>query len=99
MTIDETQEEIIKEFEKLNGVMEKYNYLTQLGRKWPSIGQKYKTEDNLIRGCQVTTWYHLIFQDGRLFFEIDSLSGITKGFIALLIRIFFWPKTRRYQKG
>jgi len=92
MTINEIQEEIIKEFEKFNTWQEKYNYLIKIGKNLPPLDEKYKTEENLIKGCQVKTWFHSTFKDGKLFFEIDSLSLIVRGIIALLIRIFSGQK-------
>jgi len=86
MTIQEIQEEIIKDFEKLNNELEKYNYLIRLGRNLKPIDPKYKTDDYLIKGCQVSTWYHSEYKEGKIFYEIDSLSPITRGFISLLFR-------------
>lgn len=94
MTIEEIQEEIIQEFKTFNNLMDKYNYLIELGKNLPPIDSKYKTEDNLIKGCQVKTWFHSIFKDGKLFYYIDSNSDIIKGFIVLLIRIFSDQKPR-----
>jgi cysteine desulfuration protein SufE len=87
MTIQEIQEEIIKEFEKLNNELEKYNYLIKLGKNLKPIDPKYKTDDYLIKGCQVSTWYHSECKKGKIFYEIDSLSLITRGFISLLLRV------------
>jgi len=87
MTIKEIQEEIIKEFEKLNNELEKYNYLIRLGKSLKPIDPKYKTDNCLIKGCQVSTWYYSECKEGKIFYEIDSLSLITRGFISLLLRI------------
>jgi len=92
MTIQEIQEEIINEFKTFNNEMEKYNYLIKLGIDLSPIDSKYKIEDNLIKGCQVKTWYHSTFKDGKVFYDIDSISIIIKGFIALLIRVFSGQK-------
>ena len=92
MTINEIQEEIIKEFKKFNSWQEKYNYLIKLSKNLPPIDLKYKTEENLIKGCQVKTWFHSTFKDGKLFFKIDSASLIVRGIIALLVRIFSGQK-------
>ena len=86
MTIQEAQEEIINEFKNFDNWMDKYTYLIKLGKKLHPIDSKYKTEDNLIKGCQVKTWFHFIFKDGKILYDIDSISIVTKGFIALLIR-------------
>lgn len=87
MTIKEIQEEIIKEFEKLNSELEKYNYLIKLGKNLEPIDSKYKTDDYLIRGCQVNTWYYSECKNGKMFYKIDSVSLITRGFISLLLKI------------
>lgn len=92
MSIQEIQEEIIQEFKTFNSWVEKYDYLIQLGRSLPPLGPKYKTEENLIKGCQVKTWFHSEFKDGKIFFEIDSSSDVIKGIIALLIRVLSGQK-------
>ena len=81
------QEEIISEFKIFHDWMEKYNYLIELGKDLPPIDSKYKTEDNLIKGCQVKTWFHSTFKDGKVFYDIDSKSMMIRGIIALLIRV------------
>lgn len=92
MTIQEIQEEIIKEFKNFNDWSEKYKYLIKLGKSLPPMDSKYKTEENLIKGCLVKTWFHSTFRDGKIFYEIDSQSIITRGFIALLIKILSGQK-------
>lgn len=92
MTIQETQEKIIDEFKGLDNWDDKHNYLIKLGKDLPSIDPKYKIEDNLIRGCQVKTWFYPTFKDGQVFYNIDCLSAMIKGIIALLIRILSGQK-------
>lgn len=92
MTIQEIQEEIIGEFKIFDSWMNKYNYLIKLGKDLPPIDSKYKTESNLIKGCQVNTWFHSAFKDGKVFYDIDSESTMTKGIIALLIRVLSGQK-------
>jgi len=87
MTIQEIQEEVINEFKIFDNEMEKYNYLIKLGKNLPPIDSKYKTEDNLIKGCQVKTWFYSSFKEGKVFYEIDSSTVMIRGFIALLIRV------------
>jgi len=87
MTIQEIQEEVINEFKIFDNEMEKYNYLIKLGKNLPPIDSKYKTEDNLIKGCQVKTWFHSTLKEGKVFYEIDSSTVMIRGFIALLIRV------------
>ncbi len=92
MTIQEIQEEIIKEFKIFDNWMDKYNYLIKLGKDLPPIDSKHKTEDNLIKGCQVKTWFHSALKDGKVFYDIDSRSVIIRGIIALLIRVLSGQK-------
>jgi len=87
MTIEKIQNEIIKEFENLDDDLKKYNYLIKLGRELKPVDSKYKTDNYLIRGCQVNTWYHSECKDGKMFYNIDSVSLITRGLISLLLRI------------
>ena len=76
MTIDELQEEVIEEFSAFDDWMDKYQMIIA-----------FKTEDNLIDGCQSRVWLHATIQDGLVHFEADSDAIITKGLIALLIRV------------
>lgn len=92
MTIQEIQEEIINEFKIFDNWMDKYNYLIKLGKNLPPIDSQYKIEDNLIKGCQVKTWFHSAFKDRKVFYDIDSRSVIIRGIIALLIRVLSGQK-------
>ncbi len=85
--INEIQEEIIEEFEVFDDWMDKYNYLIELSRNLPLIDPKYKTSDYIISGCQSKVWLHAEYKDGIINFKADSNAIITKGIIALLIRI------------
>ena len=87
MTIQETQDEIIADFELFGDWMDKYEYIIQLGKELPMIEAQYKTDDNLIRGCQSKVWLHTEFRDGKLFFTADSDAVITKGLISLVIKV------------
>ena len=92
MTMQEIQEEIINEFKIFDNWMDKYNYLIKLGKDLPPIDSQYKIEDNLIKGCQVKTWFHSAFKDRKVFYDIDSRSVIIRGIIALLIRVLSGQK-------
>jgi len=92
MTIQEIQEEIINEFKIFDNWLERNNYLIKLGKELPPIDSKYKTDENLIKGCQVKTWFHSTFKDGKVFYEIDSSSLIIRGIIALLIKVLSGQK-------
>ncbi|MFH1255250.1 MAG: SufE family protein [bacterium] len=87
MSIQEIQEEIISEFKDFENDFDKYNYLIALGKKLHPIDLKYKTEDNLIRGCQLKVWFYSEFRDGKIFYDIYSVSDITNGIIFLLKRV------------
>ncbi|HVU93959.1 MAG TPA: SufE family protein [Puia sp.] len=88
MTIQEEQDEIIADFEFLgNNWDDKYEYIIQLGKELPLIDPQYKKEENLIKGCQSRVWLHTDFKDGKLLFTADSDAVITKGLIALLIKV------------
>ncbi len=85
MTIKEQQDEIIADFEFLESWDDKYEYIIQLGKELPPIDPQFKTDDNLIRGCQSRVWMHADIRDGRLFFTADSDAVITKGLVSLVI--------------
>jgi len=92
MTIQEIQKEIINEFKIFDNWVDKYNYLIKSGKDLPSIDSKYKIEDNLIKGCQVKTWFHSALKNGKVFYDIDSRSIIVRAIIALLIRVLSGQK-------
>lgn len=87
MTINEQQDEVIEEFEGFSDWMDKYQMLIDLGNELPELDEKYKTEKNLIDGCQSRVWLQCDYNDGKLFFLADSDALIVKGIIALLIRV------------
>ncbi len=87
-SIREIQDEIISEFELLADDREAtLFYLMELGDKMPPLAAEYKTEDNLIKGCQSKVWLQATYKDGKVFFAADSNTEITRGLISLLIRI------------
>ena len=88
MTIDQIQNEIISEFDMFNDWTEKYEYIIDLGKSLPVIKTKYKTQENIIRGCQSKVWLYAENIDNKLIFTADSDAIITKGIIAILIRVF-----------
>jgi cysteine desulfuration protein SufE len=87
MTIQEQQEEIIADFELFGEWMDKYEYIIQLGKELPLIEDRYKTDENLIRGCQSRVWLHVEYREGKLEFTADSDAVITKGLISLVIKV------------
>ncbi|MDF9795764.1 cysteine desulfuration protein SufE [Catalinimonas alkaloidigena] len=93
--ISEIQDEIIEEFSLLEGDQEMTNfYIMELGQKLPELEEKYKIEDNIIKGCQSKVWVVPEAEDDRLHFKADSNSAITKGLVSLLVRIFDHQKVK-----
>jgi len=88
MTITEIQEEIIDEFSMFDDWEERYQYMIDLGKTLPLIDEHYKTEDYIIKGCQSKVWVHAEMNNDKVEFTADSDAIITKGIIAILIRVF-----------
>lgn len=88
MTIKEIQEEIVDEFSMFDDWMERYEYIIELGKNLPLIQEEYKTENNLIKGCQSKVWLQGEQKDDKVQFTADSDAILTKGIIAILIRAF-----------
>lgn len=88
MDIREIQEEIIDEFSMFDDWEERYQYVIDLGNSLPLIDEQYKTEENIIKGCQSKVWLHGEQKDGNVVFTADSDAILTKGIIAILIRVF-----------
>ena len=88
MNIQAIQEEIIDEFSMFDDWDERFQYVIDLGKSLPLIDEKFKIEDNIIKGCQSKVWLHADEQDGKLVFTADSDAILTKGIIAILIRAF-----------
>ena len=87
MTINELQDEVIEEFSDFTDWMDKYQLLIDLGNEQTPLDDKYKTESNLIDGCQSRVWLQADYRDGRIHFTAESDALIVKGIIALLIRV------------
>jgi cysteine desulfuration protein SufE len=88
MTIQEIQDEIVEEFNLFEDWMQRYEYMIELGKSLPLIAPEFKTDDNIIKGCQSKVWVHAELKDNQLLFSADSEAIITKGIIAILIRAF-----------
>jgi len=88
MTIQETQEDIVEEFALFDEWMDKYEHIIELGKDLPLIDEKYKVEENLIKGCQSRVWLHAELVDGKIIFTADSDAIITKGIVGLVISVF-----------
>ena len=88
MTIKEIQDEIVDEFSVFDDWMQRYEYIIDLGKSLPLIDENYKTEENIIKGCQSKVWVHGEKNDDKVVFTADSDAILTKGIIAILIRAF-----------
>lgn len=87
MTINEIQDEVIEEFQDFDDWMDKYQLLIDLGNEQPALDAKYKTDDNIIDGCQSRVWLQADMIDGLLHLQAESDALIVKGIVALLIRV------------
>ena len=86
-TIAAIQAEIVEEFDMFEDWMEKYEYIIELGKTLPMIDDKLKIEENLIKGCQSRVWLHAQHNNGIITYTADSDAIITKGIVAILIRV------------
>lgn len=87
-TINEIQQEIIDEFSIYDDWMDKYAFIIEQGNALQPIDEKYKTPDNIIKGCQSRVWLQTDYRDGKLYFEAESDAIIVKGLLALVLRVF-----------
>lgn len=91
-SIEEVQNDIVDEFAMFEDWMQRYEYMIELGKDLPLIDEQYKTEDNLIKGCQSRVWVNAQLKDDQVFFTADSDAIITKGIIAILVRAWSGQK-------
>ena len=87
MTFNELQDNVIEEFSAFDDWMDKYALLIDLGNSLPPLEEKYKTESNLIEGCQSRVWLQADYEDGKILFKGESDAVIVKGIVSLLINI------------
>lgn len=87
MTINETQDNIIKEFSVFDDWMDKYGLLIDLGNSLSPLEEVHKTENNLIEGCQSRVWLYAEYKDGKVFYQGESDAVIVKGIVSLLISV------------
>ncbi len=92
MTIKEIQDEIVEEFSMFDDWMQRYEYIIELGKNLPLINEEFKTEENIIKGCQSKVWLQGEKQGDTVVFTADSDAILTKGIIAILIRVFSHQK-------
>ena len=88
MTINEIQDQIIEEFSEMDDWMDKYQLLIDLGSEQEAMAEEYKTDNNLIEGCQSRVWLQADFVDGKVFFRAESDALIVKGIVSLLIKVY-----------
>ena len=88
MSIRQKQDEIVSEFALFDDWMQKYEYMIELGKSLPLISENNKTDDNIIKGCQSKVWLHAELHKDKINFTADSDAIITKGIIAILLRVF-----------
>ena len=88
MTIEAIQEELIEEFGLFEDWMQRYEYMIDLGKSLPLIDENLKNDDKLIKGCQSKVWLNSEMINGKIIFTADSDAIITKGIIAVLVRVF-----------
>ena len=93
-SIQDIQQDIIDEFDMFEEWMGKYEHIIDLGKSLPLIEEQYKTEDNLIKGCQSRVWLHAQHKDGKVIYTADSDAIMTKGIVALLVRAFSEQKAQ-----
>ena len=100
MTINEIQDEIVEEFSMFEDWADKYEYIIDIGKKLPPLPAQYKTEENIIKGCQSQVWLHSSLNgEGKVIFEGDSDAVIVRGLIGLLIRVLSNQKPEEIAKA
>ena len=91
-SIAKIQEDILAELDMFDDWIEKYEYLISLGKELPKINEKYKTKEHLIKGCQSKVWLHSEYKNGGMIYVADSDAIMTKGIVALLIRLLSYQE-------
>ena len=93
-SIIEIQEEIVENFKLFDDWVQKYEYIIELGKELAPIKKEHKIEENIIKGCQSRVWINAMAKEGRVFFSADSDAIMTKGIIALLIKVLSGQKAK-----
>src|SRR3954468_21905298 len=86
-TIEEIEKEIVEEFSLFDSWDDKYEYIIDLGKKLPLLEDRYKLDENKVRGCQSTVWLVAEYKDGRIYYKAESDAVIVKGLVSMLIRV------------
>jgi len=87
MTINETQDELISDFELFDDWESKYEYIIDLGKQFPPLAEQFKTEENIIKGCQSRVWLNAYMDGDLLKFEADSDAIIVRGLVSMLVKV------------
>lgn len=90
--IQQIENDIVDEFSLFDDPMDRYDYIIDLGKDLAPLDEQYRTEDNIVKGCQSKVWLHPRFEGNRVYFDADSNTVITKGIIALLVRVLSGQK-------
>jgi len=88
MSIETKQQEIVEEFSVFDDWMDKYAYLIEQGKELSGLDEANRTDNNVISGCQSKVWLHADYKDGKIYFTADSDAILTKGLVAMVIRVF-----------
>ncbi len=88
LSIKEKQEELVEEFSFFEDWTDKYEHIISLAKSLESLDDEYKTDENIIKGCQSKVWLHANFTDGLIHFSADSDAIITKGLVSMIVRVF-----------
>ena len=91
-SIDQIENEIVEEFSLFDSWDDKYEYIIDLGKKLPPLDEKYKIDENRVRGCQSTVYLVADYRDGRIYYKAESDAVIVKGLISMLIRVLSGQK-------
>ncbi|PLX15252.1 MAG: Fe-S metabolism protein SufE [Salinivirgaceae bacterium] len=88
MSIETKQQEIVEEYSVFDDWMDKYAYLIEQGKELSGLDEANRTENNIINGCQSKVWLHADYKDGKIYFTADSDAILTKGLVAMVIRVY-----------
>lgn len=88
MSISEKQSELIDEFSFLEDWSDKYEHIITIGKEVPELDTQFKTDENLIKGCQSRVWLHASLEHGKVIFQAESDAIITKGLVGIILRVF-----------
>lgn len=81
------EQEIIDEFALFDDAMDKYEHIISIGKELNPLAEEYKVDENLVKGCQSKVWLHAYAENGKMYYEADSNTVITKGIVALLVKV------------